>query len=179
MNTDKTGLSVSVPDSVLRLHQSKAFQRLRYTIPIAVLLIFAFITGFPALGNEYLLLIPVLVSLCTNAMRYSTAALSARSKKPCTTVLQLKDDEVLELRLGGDSFQIPLSECRCVRIQRLLWWVSPHLIFTIERNDGFERQFATQLDLPELYNALRIIERHLRAEHQVSTHPPPQAPKDQ
>lgn len=157
-------LRVTASTYTVRLLNSRWFIGFRHGFPLFVLLIVYWLLGAPPFVIfEFLVLTAVVVGLSTSIIRYITLALLSRATKgkPEQTLLELKDG-VLRLNLGDDIQEtLSLSECERILVSRKRWWIAPHLAFTIKRRDGYSQRIETNVDLPELRQALITISDRL------------------
>lgn len=153
-----SNMKVVVSDRIVTLFTNRWFQGFRHALPLVLLVGIGILLGFPSLGNEYLILVPIIVALCTSLTRYAGKTLASETNKRenSRVLLELNDND-LHLALDFPSFHIRLDECRDIRVYRVLWWLSPYIVFSIKRNDGYERRILTHIDVPELYDALKHI----------------------
>ena len=160
MTSDAPEIQPVTPSTYARkLLAAPWYRAVRWFAPIVVLAVVIAIIGPGLLPNGFSGVTLLILAGSNQILRRLPETISRLigERDLSHPLLALQENGVLQINLEHEAHSVDLTQCDDLRIYRVLWWVTPGLIFVITRRDGHELRLTTHIDVPELYAALKTV----------------------
>lgn len=160
MTSDTPEIQPVTPSKYVRkLLTAPWYRAVRWFAPIMVLAAVVIIIGLGSLPNGFSVVTLLILAGSNQILRRFPETVSRLNgdRDLSHPLLVLQEDGVLQINLEHETHSVDLTQCDDLRIHRVLWWLTPGLIFVINRRDGYELRLTTHIDVPELYAALKTV----------------------